>query len=86
METDHVSNDCSLAPLRPGRLPSQSRLDFPADSDERGRGGVLRSVILGMTVSVQSDLIVVIVTFVQSAGPMLTKQCIAQPTPLLADC
>ena len=56
-ETDHVSNDHSLAPLRSGRLPSQSRTYFPADSDEKGRGGVLRFVILGTTVGVRLDLI-----------------------------
>lgn len=39
METNHVSNDCSLAPVRPGRLPSQSRTEFSADSDEKGNKG-----------------------------------------------
>ena len=60
-ETDYVSNDHSLAPLRSGRLPSQSRTDFPADNDEKGRGGVLRFVILVTTVGVRLDLIAVIV-------------------------
>ena len=39
METDHVSSDCSLAPLRPGWLPSKPRTDFPVDSDDRGSKG-----------------------------------------------
>ena len=78
METDHVSNDCSLAPLQPGRLSSQSRTDFPADSDEKGRGGVLRFVILGTMVGVRLDFIAVIVP---SVDLVYTKQCIAQPTP-----
>ena len=39
METDHVSNECSLAPLRPSRPSTQLRSDIPADSEERGSKG-----------------------------------------------
>ena len=39
MESDHVSHECSLAPVWPGSLPSQSRSDFSADNDERGSKG-----------------------------------------------
>lgn len=39
METDHVSNECSLAPLQPGRPLTLSRPDAPSDSDERGNKG-----------------------------------------------
>ena len=79
----------TTAPWHPygqaGCLYSHARTSQPTVTKEEVRDGVLRSVILGTTVGVQSDLIVVIVTFVPSAGPVLIKQCIAQPTPLPAN-
>jgi hypothetical protein len=39
METDHTSNECSLAPIRPARPPTQTRSDTPADAEDRGSKG-----------------------------------------------
>ena len=70
-----MSNDCSLAPLRPGRLPSQSRTDFPADSDEGWSSKICYSWNDGWCAIGPFAVIV------PSVDLVYTKQCIAQPTP-----
>ena len=39
METDHVANECSLAPLRPFRSSPQARADTVLEAEERGSKG-----------------------------------------------